>query len=151
MLSADRAAQVLDGCTTRARRVGVFGTARPDEIGRIVREARLDVVQLHADPTPDDVAAVRGETEAMVWAVVRVTDTGPGIDATEQAAIFEAYYRSEGSATLPGIGLGLAISAGLTAQMGGELRVESDVGKGATFSLTLPLLDPPARSPAVAS
>ena len=84
-------------------------------------------------------------------AVVRVTDTGPGIDATEQAAIFEAYYRSEGSATLPGIGLGLAISAGLTAQMGGELRVESDVGKGATFSLTLPLLDPPARSPVVAS
>lgn len=76
-LSADRAVQVLDGCTTRARRVGVFGTARPEEIGRIAREARLDVVQLHADPTPADVAAVRGETEARVWAVVRVTDTLP--------------------------------------------------------------------------
>jgi signal transduction histidine kinase len=84
-------------------------------------------------------------------AVVRVTDTGPGIDVKEQAAIFEAYYRSEGSATLPGIGLGLAISAGLTEQMGGELRVESEVGKGATFSLTFPLPEPPARPPAAAS
>lgn len=77
MVSAERAAQVLDGCTTQARRVGVFAAARPDEIGRIVRQARLDVVQLHADPTPADVAAVRGETDARVWAVVRVTDALP--------------------------------------------------------------------------
>ena len=77
MLTAERAEKVLDGCTTRAQRVGVFGAARAEEIGRITREARLDVVQLHADPTPADVAAVRGETAARVWAVVRVTDALP--------------------------------------------------------------------------
>ena len=77
MLTAQRAAQVLDGCATRVQRVGVFGAARADEIGRIAREARLDVVQLHADPTPADIAAVRGETAARVWAVVRVTDALP--------------------------------------------------------------------------
>ena len=77
MLTAERAEKVLDGCTTGAQRVGVFGAARPDEIGRIARVARLDIVQLHADPTPADVAAVRGVTAASVWAVVRVTDALP--------------------------------------------------------------------------
>lgn len=77
LVTAERAANVLDGCRTAARRVGVFGRATPEEVGRIAREARLDVVQLHADPTPADIAAVRGETAARVWAVVRVTDTLP--------------------------------------------------------------------------
>jgi phosphoribosylanthranilate isomerase len=87
MLTAERAEKVLDGCTTRAQRVGVFGAARADEIGRIAGEARLDVVQLHADPTPADVAAVRGETAARVWAVVRVTDALPaGVDELFESA-----------------------------------------------------------------
>jgi phosphoribosylanthranilate isomerase len=77
MLSAERAAEVLDGCTTGAQRVGVFGSATASEIGRIAREARLDVVQLHADPRADDVAAVRSVSAARVWAVVRVTDALP--------------------------------------------------------------------------
>ena len=77
VLSAARAAEVLDGCTSGARRVGVFGRALPGEIGRIVREARLDVVQLHADPTASEVSAVRGETSAQIWAVIRVTDALP--------------------------------------------------------------------------
>src|SRR5437764_10562798 len=52
------------------------------------------------------VATVRAdETE---WGEVRVTDSGPGIAASERDAIFQPYYRSEGAATVPGIGLGLA-------------------------------------------
>lgn len=82
LLSAARAAEVLDGCTTGAQRVGVFGRALPDEIGRIAGEARLDIVQLHGDPDPSDIAAVRGATSARIWAVVRVTDAlPPNIDA----------------------------------------------------------------------
>jgi phosphoribosylanthranilate isomerase len=81
LLTTARAAEVLDGCATRAQRVGVFGRALPGEIGRIVHEARLDVVQLHADPTGSDVSAVRGETSAQIWAVVRIADAlPPGVD-----------------------------------------------------------------------
>ena len=69
---------------------------------------------------------------------VRVTDTGPGIAEDEQAAIFAAYYRSAGAARTPGVGLGLAISAALVAQMGGTLRVESEAGAGSSFALRLP-------------
>ena len=67
LVTAERAANVLDGCRTAARRVGVFGRATPEEVGRIVREARLDVVQLHADPTPADIAAARAATGARGW------------------------------------------------------------------------------------
>jgi phosphoserine phosphatase RsbU/P len=70
---------------------------------------------------------------------IRVTDTGPGIPEAERAAIFGAYYRSSGTAGAPGVGLGLAISAALIAQMGGTLEVESVVGEGASFMMRLPL------------
>ena len=69
---------------------------------------------------------------------IRVTDTGPGIAEAERAAVFEPYYRSEGTARAPGVGLGLAISHALVTQMGGELALESEVGVGSTFILRLP-------------
>ena len=73
------------------------------------------------------------------WGEVRVTDTGPGIARAEQAAIFEPYYRSEGTALLPGIGLGLAISSALVKQLGGEMDVESVPGEGSTFAIRFPM------------
>jgi len=82
------------------------------------------------------VAQVRAGDTA--WGEIRVTDSGPGIPPAERAAIFQAYYRSEGTASLPGIGLGLAISHALVAQMGGELGVESGpAGVGSSFTLRL--------------
>ena len=82
LVSAERGAAVLDGCASGAQRVGVFGRAVPDEIGRVASVARLDIVQLHGDPDASDVAAVRGATGARIWAVVRVTDSLPSnIDA----------------------------------------------------------------------
>ena len=76
------------------------------------------------------------------FAEVRVTDSGPGIPLAEQAAIFEAYYRSEAAAPQPGVGLGLAISRALVEQMGGALMVESEMGRGASFTIRLPLVSP---------
>jgi signal transduction histidine kinase len=75
-----------------------------------------------------------GET---VWGEIRVTDSGPGIAPAERDAIFQAYYRSENTAGLPGIGLGLAISHALVAQMGGALGVESAEGGGSSFTIRL--------------
>ena len=80
--------------------------------------------------------------DGRAWGEIRVSDTGPGIPPSERAAIFEPYYRSEGTAALPGVGLGLAISQGLVHQMGGALDVESEVGRGSTFAIRLPALNP---------
>jgi phosphoribosylanthranilate isomerase len=53
-------------------RVGVFGTNDVREIGRVADELELDVVQLHADPTADDVHAMRSGFGGEVWAALRV-------------------------------------------------------------------------------
>jgi signal transduction histidine kinase len=74
------------------------------------------------------------------WGEIRVTDTGPGIAKSDREAIFEPYFRSEGTAAIPGVGLGLAISSALVVQMGGRLEVESEVGVGSSFTIRLPLV-----------
>lgn len=72
MLDPERARAVLDGGGSNVDRVGVFGETNTATIAAAVREARLDIVQLHADPHPDTVRAVRDATGARVWAVLRV-------------------------------------------------------------------------------
>jgi signal transduction histidine kinase len=71
---------------------------------------------------------------------VRVRDTGIGIPADQRERIFEPFVqvRADLTRTAEGTGLGLAISRDLARGMGGDLAVESAVGAGSTFTLTLP-------------
>jgi signal transduction histidine kinase len=72
---------------------------------------------------------------------MRVTDSGRGVPADKLAVIFEPFVQLERRLTREneqGVGLGLAISRDLARAMGGDLVVESVVGKGSTFTLTLP-------------
>lgn len=71
-LDPARAREVLDGAGDGVERVGVFGKSDAATVAAVVREARLDVVQLHDDPTIAEVRAVRESVGARVWAVVRV-------------------------------------------------------------------------------
>lgn len=66
-----------------------------------------------------------------------VIDTGEGIPNSEQERIFTRFVQL--NETTQGIGLGLAICKGLITKMGGSIRVQSEVGKGSTFTFTLPL------------
>ncbi len=67
----------------------------------------------------------------------RVSDDGPGIDPSEHEAVFEPFHRAEGSASVPGIGLGLPIVKQIVEQHGGTVTVESSLGTGATFVVRL--------------
>ncbi len=72
--------------------------------------------------------------------LVRVRDTGLGIDAAQRERVFQPFVQLDAqlTRTSEGTGLGLAISRDLARGMGGELTVESALGKGSTFTLTLP-------------
>jgi PAS domain S-box-containing protein len=71
---------------------------------------------------------------------ISVTDTGMGISEEDQARIFEPFTQAGRplDSRDQGVGLGLAISRQFARAMGGDLRVVSEVGKGSTFTLTLP-------------
>ncbi len=71
-LAVESARRVFDSMGG-ALRVGVFGTNDVREIGRIADSVELDVVQLHADPSADDVHAVRSGFGGEVWAALRLS------------------------------------------------------------------------------
>jgi signal transduction histidine kinase len=69
---------------------------------------------------------------------VDVTDEGEGIPVDEQEAIFDEFVQLSKTRSHEGTGLGLPISRRLAMLLDGSLDVKSEVGKGSTFSLTLP-------------
>lgn len=85
-----------------------------------------------------------GPADGRRW-MLRVADTGIGIPEDALEDIFQSFRKVERSIDIPieGSGLGLAISRQLATVMGGEIRVQSAIGQGSTFTVLLPL-DPPA-------
>jgi signal transduction histidine kinase len=78
------------------------------------------------------------------WVRVSIRDAGPGVPTSEQEKIFEKFYQAtqNGGPKPKGTGLGLAISKALVELHGGKIWVESEPGRGSTFSFTLPLSAP---------
>jgi two-component system, NtrC family, sensor kinase len=74
--------------------------------------------------------------------VIHITDTGCGIERRDLDRIFEPFFTTKPVGK--GTGLGLSVSYGIVQQHGGTLKVDSDPGKGTTFTITLPAVAPGA-------
>lgn len=74
-------------------------------------------------------------------AVIRVSDTGIGIDPADQAQLFTRFFRTRQAtvSAIQGVGLGLAISKSIVEGHGGLIEVDSELGRGSEFRVRLPL------------
>jgi PAS domain S-box-containing protein len=119
--------QLFLGDPTRIRQVLI------NLVGNAVKFTAVGEVAVHVE--------LERESEQTAWVKFSVRDTGAGISPEHQQAIFDAFMQIDGSTTrhFGGTGLGLTISSKLIQLMGGELQLESEVGRGSHFHFTLPL------------
>jgi signal transduction histidine kinase/CheY-like chemotaxis protein len=133
----------------------------PDDIGSMradltkVRQALFNLLSNACKFTERgrvELAVAREAAEGGETMVFRVTDTGIGMTPEQLARLFEAFSQADAATTrrYGGTGLGLALSRRLCRMMGGDVTVESESGRGSTFTIRLPaeVLDA-AEAPAV--
>ena len=108
---------------------------------RKVRQILLNLLSNAVKFTPAGGRVEVKAERAGDWAELSVRDTGIGIAPEDQAAVFEEFRQVGGPAAqqLEGTGLGLALAKRFVELHGGTIGVQSEVGKGTTFTFTLPL------------
>jgi heavy metal sensor kinase len=116
-------------------------TGDPDKLLRLFRNLMDNAITY---TPPGGRITLRARAEPAGRVLVEVADTGPGISAEHQPHIFERFYRADASRSRAsgGAGLGLAIARWIAEAHGGQIAVESALGWGTTFRVSLPRAAP---------
>jgi signal transduction histidine kinase len=101
---------------------------------RLIKQASLNLMLNAMQAMPSGGELIVSAKRDMGNAIITFTDTGPGISQEDQARIFQAYY----SKRKGGTGLGLAMTQRIAREHGGQVVLQSEVGKGSSFSIILP-------------
>ncbi len=72
--------------------------------------------------------------------IISVSDTGIGVPEEDQAQLFDAFHRAKNAGKVEGSGLGLSIAKQFVELHGGSISLESEVGKGSTFRVSIPAI-----------
>ena len=120
--------------------------AMPDIVGD---RARIEQVLMNIMTNAIKYTPEGGEINVACYAIgdfakVRISDSGVGIPEEDLPHIFDRFYRVDKARTREsgGTGLGLSIAYDIVLLHGGEIRLESEVGKGTTFTVILPIMGP---------
>jgi two-component system phosphate regulon sensor histidine kinase PhoR len=107
---------------------------------RLIHRAVMNLLHNAVNYTPaPGTITLNSSLKGNDYIMISVADTGFGIPDGERHAIFDKYYRSERTAGVKGSGLGLAIVKAAVDAHGGMMEVESEVDKGSTFRLFIPV------------
>jgi signal transduction histidine kinase len=109
----------------------------PDRLGEVFTNLLSNAIKY----SPDAETVEMDLSASPETVTIRVRDHGLGIPREQRDKIFERFYRVAGSRqrAIPGLGMGLYIVAEIIKRHGGTISVDSEVGKGSTFTVTLPL------------
>ena len=134
-LAAKNANQIAVNCH------GAIGILHADQMR--LRQALLNLLS-NANKFTDhgtiSIDARQREEDGRDWITISVADTGIGMTAEQMGKLFQEFSQADASTTRKygGTGLGLAISKRFCQMMGGDIAVESEPGKGSTFTIRLP-------------
>ncbi|MBI5394543.1 MAG: hypothetical protein HZA91_04525 [Verrucomicrobia bacterium] len=110
--------------------------ADASQLARLFQNLVGNAVKFHRPGDPPQIS-IRAEPEGARWRFA-VRDNGIGFEAKDGERIFQVFQRLHGREQYPGTGIGLAICKKIIERHGGQIRVESEPGKGSTFYFTLP-------------
>lgn len=116
----------------------IFYLGDPIRIRQIISNLLSNAIKFTSEGTITFEYAIKEDEKGIVLHIV-VSDQGCGIPEADKEKIFNEFSRVSGSEKAEGFGLGLAISRKLITIMNGLLTLESEVGKGSTFVVNLPL------------
>ena len=106
----------------------------------MIRRVLINLMENASKFTPPEGKIELGGKQDGDWVQLWVQDNGPGIPFAEQEHIFEKFTRLQGQGNANGLGVGLAFCRLAVTGHGGRIWVESEVGKGSKFILTLPVI-----------
>lgn len=114
-----------------------------DQLERVLLNLLTNAIKF----TPGEGTVTLAVEQVQQEVVISVSDTGIGIHPEDVDHIFERFYRAQTSYdnAIAGTGLGLALSKALVEAHGGTISVSSEVGRGSTFVVRLPLVGQPAQ------
>lgn len=109
----------------------------PSQINQVFLNLLIHAAQSHVNR--GTITIRTGRDGDSVW--VQVQDTGPGVSPEDLARIFDPFFTTDFTAKQAGVnpGLGLSVSYNIVQQHGGSIDVTSEVGKGSTFTIRLPI------------
>ncbi len=107
---------------------------RQDELKQVLFNLVRNAIQASEAGTQVEVTLQTTTKKTMIV----VTDHGCGIDASVMPQLFDPFFTTKTELPKQGLGLGLSVSSGLVEAMGGKISVESQIGRGSRFTVSLP-------------